>query len=558
MKNVTLGPRIMAAVGVMFAMAVIIGACGMWAIDKLENRLRIATDQMARKIELAGAINTATSDMYVAQRGMFLQTMIRNREGIEKAKEDYHRSGADAEQALREILPLLDSNSGRELAARIQENLKTWQDAAVELMKMCEAGNGAGAVRRGLQTSFPLYQKIGRDAVALVELQQAALARERNDAASDTAWSRWLMMAVLAVLVGIGVVIFLLVRASMRELQRLSRDMKENAEQVAGAAGQVAAASQSLAQGASEQAASIEETSASGEEITSVTRKNSENTQTAAELMGDVDQRVAEANRMLEQMVVSMREINSSSDKIAHIIKVIDEIAFQTNILALNAAVEAARAGEAGMGFAVVADEVRNLAQRSAQAAKDTAGLIQESIKTSAEGKSRLDQVTGAIQAITEAASQVKTLVDEVNIGSKEQSRGIEQIARAIQQMEQVTQNVAASAEESASSSEELSAMAGSMKDAAQRLEQMVGAEERDSAGRPLARKLLTRMKSSSTAKKPGSEGARVSAATPPRSSASAAPSKERASTSKPRAATAVLTKPGPETFPMDEDFKEF
>ena len=153
-----------------------------------------------------------------------------------------------------------------------------------------------------------------------------------------------------------------------------------------------------------------------------------------------------------------MREITSSSDKISKIIKVIDEIAFQTNILALNAAVEAARAGEAGMGFAVVADEVRNLAQRSAQAAKDTAALIAESIAKSGEGSAKLQRVTEVIQAITVSSSQVKTLVDEVNVGSQEQARGIDQISRAVSEMDRVTQNAASGAKGSAASSRELQA----------------------------------------------------------------------------------------------------
>jgi methyl-accepting chemotaxis protein/methyl-accepting chemotaxis protein-1 (serine sensor receptor) len=173
-----------------------------------------------------------------------------------------------------------------------------------------------------------------------------------------------------------------------------------------------------------------------------------------------------------------MREINASSEKVGKIIKVIDEIAFQTNILALNAAVEAARAGEAGMGFAVVADEVRNLAQRSAQAAKDTAGLIEESIAKSNEGRAKVDQVAAAIRGITETAQKVRTLVDEVKLGSEEQARGIEQIGRAISQMEQVTQKSAASAEETASAGEEMSAQANTLKSVVARLGNMVGTSE--------------------------------------------------------------------------------
>jgi methyl-accepting chemotaxis protein/methyl-accepting chemotaxis protein-1 (serine sensor receptor) len=172
-----------------------------------------------------------------------------------------------------------------------------------------------------------------------------------------------------------------------------------------------------------------------------------------------------------------MKEINTSSEKISKIIRVIDEIAFQTNILALNAAVEAARAGEAGMGFAVVADEVRNLAHRSAQAAKDTAALIEESIAKSNEGNKKLQLVAGSIQQVTGSATQVKVLADEVDVGSQEQSRGIEQIATAVTQMEAVTQRSAASAEESAAASEELAAQAQTLYDIVQRVRQLVGGE---------------------------------------------------------------------------------
>ncbi len=174
-------------------------------------------------------------------------------------------------------------------------------------------------------------------------------------------------------------------------------------------------------------------------------------------------------------MVQKMKEIDGSSQKIARIIKVIDEIAFQTNILALNAAVEAARAGEAGLGFAVVADEVRNLAQRCAQAARDTASLIEESIETSRDGNARLDQMAGAVRAMTENSLQVKSLVDEVNSGSQDQTRGMDQIAHAVLQMEQVTQKNAAAAEQSASAGTELNRFARGLRTLVGEMREMVG-----------------------------------------------------------------------------------
>jgi methyl-accepting chemotaxis protein/methyl-accepting chemotaxis protein-1 (serine sensor receptor) len=190
--------------------------------------------------------------------------------------------------------------------------------------------------------------------------------------------------------------------------------------------------------------------------------------------MSLVDTRVSDTNRKLEQMVASMNDINTSSQKISKIIRVIDEIAFQTNILALNAAVEAARAGEAGMGFAVVADEVRNLAQRSAQAAKDTTQLIEESISSSQKGQTRLQEVAEAVHGITESATKVRVLVDEAKLGSQEQARGVEQISKAMSQMEHVTQKSAASAEESGAAGEELSSQAETMQEVVHELQAMV------------------------------------------------------------------------------------
>ncbi len=283
---------------------------------------------------------------------------------------------------------------------------------------------------------------------------------------------------VLCLSLGIGIIVGFILRMINASLRRAVSELTQGAEQVSSAAEQISSASQSLAQGSSEQAASLEETSASSEEINSMARRNAENSQSANALVTQSQQKFSETNHSLETMMVAMTDIKASSDKVAKIIKVIDEIAFQTNILALNAAVEAARAGEAGMGFAVVADEVRNLAQRCAQAAKDTAGLIEESIVKSNDGRTKVDQVAIAIRAITEESAKVKGLVDEVSVGSQEQTRGIEQVAKALNQIEQVTQQSAANAEESAAAAEELTTHASSLMQVVQELSAMVGVAE--------------------------------------------------------------------------------
>jgi methyl-accepting chemotaxis protein/methyl-accepting chemotaxis protein-1 (serine sensor receptor) len=196
--------------------------------------------------------------------------------------------------------------------------------------------------------------------------------------------------------------------------------------------------------------------------------------------MNAVCNSVTEANHTLGGMKQSMEAIGESSGKISKIIKVIDEIAFQTNILALNAAVEAARAGEAGMGFAVVADEVRSLAQRCAQAAKDTAVLIEDSISKTTEGRAKLNGVTASIDAITGGARKAKTLVDEVDAASNEQSAGIEQISNAFAQIDTITQKAAANAEHGAAASKQLDEQSRALMSVVNQLEAMAGGTVRD------------------------------------------------------------------------------
>ncbi len=283
---------------------------------------------------------------------------------------------------------------------------------------------------------------------------------------------RWVSLAAFAAtLLVSGLVVLLTIRRSIVGPVRQIVDELTNAStQVSGASSSVAESAQSLARDAATQAAALEQTAASIEEMASMTRQTASNTAEAERLTEEATRVVGTANVALGEMVASMEAIRTSSDKVARIIRTIDEIAFQTNILALNASVEAARAGEAGMGFAVVADEVRALAHRSAQAAKDTAALIEESLGRSTEGQTRVASVSEAMGAITDNAAAIKRLVDQVHVASRQQAQGIDQVAQAISQMERTTQSTAATAEESAASSEELSAQASQSQHVVNRL----------------------------------------------------------------------------------------
>ncbi len=285
----------------------------------------------------------------------------------------------------------------------------------------------------------------------------------------------WMLPVVLFV----GFNFYLLNRfLIVRPLVGTIANIDQASEQTSSAAGQVSAASQAQAEGASEQAASIEEASASLEELSSMTRRNAENAHKANELAKEARTAADRGAEDMRAMNEAMGAIKASSDDIAKIIKTIDEIAFQTNILALNAAVEAARAGEAGMGFAVVADEVRNLAQRSAQAAKETASKIAGAISRTAQGVAISQKVGERLNEIVSKARQVDELAAEVAGASREQTNGITQINLAVGEMDKVTQSNAASAEEGAAAAQELSAQAALMKQSLHELLELVGGQE--------------------------------------------------------------------------------
>jgi methyl-accepting chemotaxis protein len=290
--------------------------------------------------------------------------------------------------------------------------------------------------------------------------------------------------SVIFALLAVVLVTFNSVRVR-RALGELADTLGQVSEALVGYGATVSSASQSLAEGASTQAASIEETSASLEEMSGMTNRNAENSHKANELTSQARQAADKGATDMAAMAVAMQDIKVSSDDIAKIIKTIDEIAFQTNILALNAAVEAARAGEAGMGFAVVADEVRNLAQRSAQAAKETAVKIETAISKTSQGVGISSKVAANLAEIVSKARQVDELVAEVATASKEQTEGIKQINSAVGQMDHVTQANAASAEESAAAAEELNSQAHVMKQAVAELLRLVGQTQKDFSSPP-------------------------------------------------------------------------
>ncbi|MEN6441929.1 MAG: methyl-accepting chemotaxis protein [Syntrophobacter sp.] len=461
-SNMKLGTKLALGFGITLVLMILIAAMGINRMGSINDDMTKIVEIDARKVISAENLINGMNTVQVAVRNLMLtkDETIRAKQyaTIDKAR-------TEMVEALDLLSTLVVTPEGKQLIASLKGAVAATKASNGKVLALIRENLDDEAIRVLREEATPLSQKGVEIGMKTVQTAIDASEQSATHARKDYDLSRFLMIgaSVFAFLLS-GAIAFLLTRSITKPIGRVTEGLTNSADQVASASGQVAASAQGLAEGASEQAAGVEETSASLEDISSMTRQNAQAAKDANQIMHETSKVVSSASDSMQQLTSSMAEIYQASEETQKIIKTIDEISFQTNLLALNAAVEAARAGEAGAGFAVVADEVRNLAMRAAEAAKNTANLIEDTVRKIRDGSEVVDKTNSEFSKVVNSATKMSGLIQEITVASQEQAQGIEQVGKGISEMEQVIQRNASVAEESASASEEMNAQAEQMK----------------------------------------------------------------------------------------------
>lgn len=474
-KSMKIGAKLLGGFGTLVVILLVMGSVWLVESRSLSMQLSSAVNVTARKQQLAGAVWRAAADMLSAEESIVLGAILQRSQVTTQGKVQFTAGLRSIEKALAAFRPLSDSASTLSAISALENEVSLAAAAHEDLIQYLDKQQFDHVQRTFDDRMQPRLKEVGRQAELLARQEEERLAAAADGATSRTNRTYWIVGIFLVLGAGAGGGVFYLIHQTNGRLRSLTLEIAHGAEQVACAAAQVSAASQSLAQGASEQAAALQETSASMDEMSSVTHKNTDNSQSTAALMTDCEHVVGNAEGTVRELSGSMQEISESGERITKVVKMIDDIAFQTKILSLNAAVEAARAGAAGAGFAVVADQVGHLAQECAEAARSTAEMIDATVSRVRDGGTKLSRTAEVIQQVVHQVSKVRILVDEVNVGSEEQSKGIDQVSKAITHMQQMTQSTAANAEETASAGQELDSYAESLNRIVARMNTLVG-----------------------------------------------------------------------------------
>jgi methyl-accepting chemotaxis protein len=512
--NLSTTKKLMSAFFLTSAVTAVVGYVGISGMDQVNGMIDTLFSREMRALDLLAEARVASFQVALSARNVIIRPTP---EGKADAQKTIDTSAAFFIEEIKAAEKLLVGADQKAVAAEILRNWTDYMKALGVVLQYGHANQTAKANEEAIKVGA-ISTKLRAQIASLTESKQATAKATRDSSeALFAALRRQLIIAVALASIGAMLVGWIIARMIARPLAasvevlrkiadgdfttRLEAESKDEVGQmaaalndaivkirraltevsrvssdVAGAAVQLTASSSEIASGTQTAAASLEQTAASLEEITATVKQNADNAAQADRLAAQSREVAENGGRVVESTVAAMKGISEASNRISEIITTIDEIAFQTNLLALNAAVEAARAGDQGRGFAVVAAEVRNLAQRSATAAKEIKGLIQDTTRKVEEGSAQVSQSGEALREIVQSVKRVTDVIGEIAAGSKEQSTGIEQVNTAVTQVDAVTQS-------NASQTEELSATAGQLSGQADELQALVARFRIDTEG---------------------------------------------------------------------------
>lgn len=487
MSKMGLKAKLIVLCSAMSLVPVVVGAFAYFAIRDIDENYNGVTYKVLPNIQLADQMYLDFRMLRINLRSLGLPHLPKEKADAFIKGAEHHLTQYEEKNAKYKLLSYMPGEE--ELYKKVDN---AWQDLKVlnaEVLRLYRTGRPEDIdkmvqifVNQDLEKST-VYRNSMNDLVAYQEKQASIFIQKAEDQV-DSSNSTMLIVIGIGVILGQSIGLFVAMSLS-KTINFTSKELESSSHQVRDAAAQISDTSQTLSQSATEQASSLEETVATIEEITSMIKINSENAKQSSVLANGTSAIAVKGESQVNKLIDSIESIADDSKKIAEITNVIDDIAFQTNLLALNAAVEAARAGEQGKGFAVVAEAVRNLAQRSAESAKNIASLISVSVEKINAGSEQAKNSGLVLKEIVSETGKVAALSDELAKASEEQFNGISQIGKAMNQLDQVTQMNAASSEESAAAAEELSAQAYSLLANVETLQVLVNGDVEKNHQRP-------------------------------------------------------------------------
>jgi methyl-accepting chemotaxis protein len=504
-SNLKIGTRLALAFGLLIVVSVVVLAVIKVAFLAIEKDLGDLMDDRMVKVTMTTDLKDNVNQIARSTRNLLL---VDDAEQLRTERSAIDTMAARNGSVYAELEKTVSTPKGKELLAAATQARRAYNAELAGFFKLLDAGDKNGARQALLAKIRPVQLDYMKTLDAFSDFQIELMKKSAQTVRDDSNWAFTLVLLMTGAEIALALLVAFLVTRSItgplaeakgvteaiaegdltRDVQARSTDevgqmvqaldkmqqslralvggVRTGVDSVSTASGQIAAGNQDLSSRTEEQASSLQQTAASMEQLTSTVKQSADNAKQANQLASAASEAATKGGAVVGQVVSTMEDITASSKKIADIISVIDGIAFQTNILALNAAVEAARAGEQGRGFAVVAGEVRNLAQRSAQAAREIKSLISDSVEKVEAGSKQVNDAGAAMGEIVSQVKRVTDLIGEITSAALEQSSGIGQVNEAITQMDQVTQQNAALVEESAAAAASLKEQAGKLAEA--------------------------------------------------------------------------------------------